>query len=286
MNTEQRNFWFVLSLLVLGLVGCQPTQPNPGDILLAKVYNKSLRLSELEGMIPANMSAEDSTLIISAFVERWVRDAVMMHEAERNVDQGLNLEKLVEDYRASLVLHNYEKRLVNQLLDSLVNQQELVAFYEKNKENYQLQEPIVRGRFIKLLKNSPDIEKLEKWWGSDQPEDYRLMVSYCATYAIAQHLSDSSWHQLSDIRVEFPKEIISETQLQGKSDVLTTDEEFKYFFRPIDWTPGNQLAPFSYVAEQAKKVILHKRKMQLLDNTKETMYQQALRRNEVKIYRE
>lgn len=286
MERAHWNQWIGIVLVLTILLGCQPTQPNQGDQLLAKVYNKSLRLSELEDMIPVNMSPEDSTLIINAFIERWVRDAVMMHEAESNVDKELELDKLVEDYRSSLVLHSYERVLVDRLLDSVVSQQELQRFYEKNKENYQLQEPIVRGRFIKVLKNSPDIEKLEKWWNSEQPEDFRLMVNYCATYAIAQFLSDSTWHNLSDIRVEFPKDVLSESQLQGNKDVILSNEEFQYFFRPIDWIASNQLAPFSYIADQAKKVIIHKRKMELLDETKETMYQQALRRNEVKIYRE
>ncbi|MEM1219982.1 MAG: hypothetical protein AAGH79_13770, partial [Bacteroidota bacterium] len=252
----------------------------------AKVYSKTLRLSELEGMIPDNMSTEDSTLIINAFIKRWVRDAVMMHEAEQNVDKSLNLEKLVEDYKSSLVLHNYEQLLVDQLLDSTVTQQELKSFYEKNKENYQLQEPLVRGRFIKVLETSPDMEKLDKWWDSDQPEDYRLMVTYCATFAVAQFLGDSTWNKLSTVRAEFPKGVLSENQLKGNQDIVTTDGEFKYYFRPIDWIPSKELAPFSYIADQAKKVILHKRKMQLLDETKETMYQQAMRRNEVKFYRD
>ena len=46
----------------------------------------------------------------------------------------------------------------------------------------------------------------------------------------------------------------------------------------------NQLAPLGYIEDQIKKVILHKRKMVLLDQRKEELYDRETSKNNVKIF--
>lgn len=59
----------------------------------------------------------------------------MQHEAEVNLPPDLNIDKLVRTYRASLITHNYEVALAEQLLDSTISQAELNDFYEKIKSS-------------------------------------------------------------------------------------------------------------------------------------------------------
>ena len=86
----------------------------------------------MEGMIPEGMSSEDSSLIINAFIRNWTRETVLLHEAEQNIPKGLDIDQLVEDYKASLIKHNYENIVVNNLFDSTVTHVQLEEFYEKN----------------------------------------------------------------------------------------------------------------------------------------------------------
>ena len=116
-------FCFFTGLIFLISFGsCQPVdqQQDINDRLLAQVYNKSLFQSELEGMFPPDSSPEDSALIVNSYIERWVRESLLMHEAERNIPKDLNIAVLVRDYRASLIRHNYDKLLVELQLDSTI----------------------------------------------------------------------------------------------------------------------------------------------------------------------
>ena len=99
-------YFFLICLLI---ASCSPVEEPPveDDVVLAKVFNKTLYLSELEGMMPTAISREDSINFINAEVERWAREAVPMQEAEKNIPSDLNIDGLVRDYRASLVRHNY-----------------------------------------------------------------------------------------------------------------------------------------------------------------------------------
>ena len=60
----------------------EPLADEVTDKILATVQNKSLYLSELDGMLPENTSSEDSVKIINAYVERWIRKSLLMQEAE------------------------------------------------------------------------------------------------------------------------------------------------------------------------------------------------------------
>lgn len=273
-----------LVLLIL-LYACNTSsEGQEEDLLLAQVFNKSLYLSELEGMVPRGSSREDSTLLVNAYIERWVRESLIMHEAEKNIPKDLDIDELVRDYRASLIRHNYEKLIVELQLDSTVSEPEFQTYYEANKSQYLLQEPIVRCHFIKIPKDQEGIENLNAWWRSKQEEDFQAMVDYCRTAASSYLLDDSTWYKVSDIIPQLPKGVISVNNFQANRDFAYTADDYRYLLRINDLAPKNEIAPKSYIAEQANKVILHQRKAKLLQDKKEEIYERELRRNNIQIF--
>ena len=254
------------------------------DRQLATAFDKTLYLSNLEGMIPEGMSSEDSSLIISAFRERWLRDAVMMHEAERNIPSDLNLDKLVRDYRASLVRLNYEKVLVEQLLDSTITEAELTGFYEKNKDQYQLETPIIQCRFIKIDRSKDGINELQQWWNKGSAVSLEKMEPYCKDHAAIYQLQDSTWLKVDDIAAYMPAGMLTVDNVSYRRDFVQREEDVIYFFKILDLVPKTEIAPFSYIEDQARKVILHRRKMKVLDDMKQKMYEEALRKKNIQTY--
>ncbi len=239
----------------------------------------------MDGMLPTGISEEDSSLIIDKFVGNWVREAAMLHEAERNIPKELDINQLVENYRASLIKHNYENILVNKLLDSIVNKEELSTFYEINKEQFQLESPIIQCRFVKALLNSPQIEQVRKWW--DDPEsNQEALKNWCAINATIHHLRDSVWYKVVDIGAYMPQGVLTVDNVKNKKKFTYEDNEFLYLFELTNIVAKNEIAPLSYVEGQAKKVILHKRKTQLLNEMKDKLYDEALRKNGVSIFQQ
>ncbi len=276
--------FLALAGLLTGSLACQPggEELQEEDHLLARVYNKSLYLSELDGMFPPGTSGSDSSLIVNAYVNRWVREALLLYEAERNIPKDLNIDKLVRDYRASLILANYERILVEELLDSTITQAELINFYEKNKEQYQLETPIVRCYFIKVPLPVPKYGDLRRWW-SRPSEHYDELVAYSNQYAAAHHLEDSTWHKVDDIAMLMPPGTITSSNISDKKEFTQRDGEFQYYFKLFEVKNRKEIAPLSYIEDQARKVILHKRKIKLLEDKKEEMYERELRRQNINI---
>jgi hypothetical protein len=223
-------------------------------------------------------------LIVNAYVEKWVRENLLMHEAEKNVPRDLNIDELVRDYRASLIRHNYEKLLVELQLDSLITPDELNAYYEENKDQYRLKNMILRCYLIKVPRDIEDLSTLQKLWKSKSEADYKMLVDFCSVNASFYLLNDSIWHDLPDIAFYLPNDYLTSSNAYANRDYNTTDDKFRYFLRIFETKAENENPPLSYIEGQATKVILHKRKIKLLEEKKEEMYERELRRNNVKIY--
>jgi len=276
----------IIPLAILLLAGCGLSlgKEEQEDRLLAKVHNKSLYLSELDGMFPEGTSAEDSAYIIDAYAQRWIREALVLHEAEQHIPSDLNIDKLVRDYRASLIRHNYEKVLVEQKLDSTVTYDQLVSFYERNKQQYQLETPIVRCYFIKVPLPVPEAEQLRQLWNSKSAPDFDSLLSYCNRHAEVYLLSENDWYKVEDIAKELPPGTVTVNNISDQLDFSRRDDEYQYYFKAFEVKNRKDIAPLAFIKEQARKVILRKRKEEELEEKIEAMYQRELRKNNIETY--
>ena len=278
-----RNTFYLLLICTLFSCTSDEEQRPENDILLAKVHDQTLYVSDMPGMFPEGTSSEDSVMIIENFVRRWVRDAVLMHEAEKNISQDLNIDKLVRDYRASLVRHNYEEFLVTEMLDSVVTKEELTEYYEMSKEQFQLEAAVMRCLFIKFPSDHPDAERVRTWWEGNEPQDLQLLQSWAASNAKVSYLNDSLWFKVSEIAAFLPKGTLNEDNVVAKRDFRQKDGEYDYFFKMIELVKRREIPPLSYVEGQARKYILHRRQTKLLEDLKEQMYEKELQDNNVHI---
>jgi hypothetical protein len=286
MFNKKSTTLLLLLLWMISSYSCSKiSKKDPNDRLLARVYDKTLYLSDMEGMFPSGLSLEDSNAIIGAYVQNWTREAVILHEAENNLPKSININKLVNDYRASLIRHNYENILVTEFLDSTVSADELEAFYQKNKEQYQLETPILRCYFIKTKLTAPNVNNAQQLWNNGKPKDLALLAQWSATNAVVQHLDEDTWFKVEEIGAYMPKGTITLDKIREDQEFVLKDDNFIYFFKVLELVSRTEIAPLSYIEEQARKVILHKRKTELLEEMKGKLYDDANRRNNIKIYK-
>jgi hypothetical protein len=280
--------YFGISLtccLVFGL-SCKNVNTNKGsNKLLATVYNKSLYLSEMEGMFPENATYQDSQQLINTYLDRWIREQLLMYEAERNVPKDLNIDELLKKYRESLIISSYEEQLTKMGLDTTITDVELKEFYEKNKDQYQLDNPIARIYFMKIPRPTPQTDSIQKWWNSPKSGDNLLkMRNYAIRYARSYILEDSTWHRANDIAKWLPKGTFSSENIDSGKEITLKDDNFQYYLRILSVMNQKEIAPLGFIKEQASKFILHQRKIQLLEKKKQELYDFEMKKNNVKIH--
>lgn len=280
------NKWILLLAFLAGLWGCRQTPAEDKGKLLARVGDYSLYMSDLEGMIPTQMSWEDSSLIINSFVEHWVRDMVVLREAERNQPRDLDIDKLVEDYRASLLRDNFERMLIASELDTVVTRKQLEDYYGNKKSNYPLKTDLLRAYLVVLPEDAPNRkEEFEKLW--KQPEvNYDALLAYCEDYSPSYMLADSSWYAPTDLAKSWDVLSLSANDFLSRVSFHKEKGGKHYYFHRLEKLQKGEPAPLNYVKDQIKKLILHRRKTVLLRKLEEDMYEKALRDKEVKIFTE
>lgn len=280
---------YITVIIALGLwamTACTPAESSEEetDQVLAKVGSKSLYITDMEGMFPEGMSGQDSSMIIEAFVGRWVREAAILNEAERNIPPDMDINNLVRNYRASLIRTNYEKILVEQLLDSVITQEELNTFYEENQLLYELETPIVRCHFIKVPIPTPEGGQLRALWNQDASTALPELLAYSDKYAELALLNDSLWYSVDEVAAQLPEGTLTSGNIGSKREFTQKGEHHQYYFRLFELKKRKEIAPLSYVESQARKVILHKRKLQLVEEVKEDIYQRELRDKNIEVY--
>jgi hypothetical protein len=267
------------------LTGCDFRQ-TAQDKLLAQVFDKRLYASEVNKVLPVGLAPSDSILAQNAYVERWIRESVMMHEAEKNIPPDLQIERLVKDYHASLVMHQYEKSVVETLLDTVISDQELEDYYEENKSQYQLESTIVRCHLIKLPQQTEEkiVKDFENYWDSKGEHDFKSLVALSIQYASTYYLSDSIWYKLDLISQEMPIGSVNLSSIKNNRVFQLTNDDYYYFLKILEIKDKKEIAPLAFIQEQASKVILHKRKIALLEKLKEDLYQRASSRDNIKLF--
>lgn len=268
-----------------GILSCELPVTSE-DPLMAQVFDKKLFASEVNSVIPETMDSTERILARNAYVDRWIKENVLLHEAEKNIPPDLQIDRLVKDYQASLVMLQYEKSVAESLLDTVISDQELESYYEANKSQYQLESTIVRCHFIKIPRTLDDrtIKKIENSWKSDKTADFRDLVSLSTTFAETYYLSDSIWYKLDVISQEMPQGSISLSAIRNNKVFQLTNDDYYYFLKILDVKDKTEIAPLAFIQEQASRVILHKRKIELLEKLKEDLYQRAVSRNNIKIF--
>lgn len=276
--------FLLVCLVFIGYSCDENIQTNNGNFILARVYNKTLYIKDLEGMFPPGTSAYDSSLITNAYTQRWVREAVLLYEAENNLPKDLNIDRLVRDYRSSLVRNNYEQVLLEQLMETEISASELADFYDKNKIQYQLDNPIVKAYVIVVPKIISVRDSLKYLWKNANDVHLARLKNICEEYELAYILDGNKWNEWKNLANFLPRNIGFEEFSKKGKDFSIQDGEFEVWVKILDSKKPQEIPPIEYVEEQLKRMLLLSRKTRLLEEKKEDMFEIAKRKGQIEIF--
>lgn len=120
-------------MLILTLASCQNSRNGNGDKIVATVYDKILYQSDLQDVLYEGISFNDSLVRTKAFIDKWIRRQLLIHQAENIIDKSeLDFSRQMEDYRNSLIIYKYESMLVEQNLDTVISEEEIEKYLKDN----------------------------------------------------------------------------------------------------------------------------------------------------------
>lgn len=273
--------FFIISVF---LFNCNNSQQS--GALVAQVGDKTLSWEELEGVIPNNSSTEDSVKLAESYIKDWVREQVVVVQAESNLtDEQKNFEELIESYRRSLLTYAYEQELVRQKLDTLISEDEIEKYYNDNIQNFQLKDYIVKVKFCAISLDSKDLKQMKKLFYSKEEEDLVKWIALCVDKQAAYYFNEDRWMLWEDFIEKIPLEVFDvESFLRKNKSIEIEKNGTIHFISIMDYQLSGSQSPLSYEREKIKDLIINKRKIELLTRMREDVYQQAMERKEVQIF--
>ena len=284
----------VFVFLVIFLSGCDLIKMKvnnaEGDAdrpAAARANGSYLYRDELVGIVAPGTPALDSTRLVEAYIDSWIRKQLLIQEASRKIDiNEAQVERKILDYRYSIIAYEYQTYYIKQHLDTAVSYDEIEKYYKANIDNFILKQNIVQGTFVKVPKNAPRTGKIKELIFSTREKDENELKSYCLSFSVAYHISGSNWIAFDDLVKNSPlMEIPNKIQfLKSNPYFETSDDNYLYFLRVRQYRILDNISPLEFVMDDIKNIILNKRKVELAKKLEDEVYKYALDQNEFEIY--
>lgn len=256
---------------------------NHEGISVARVYDKTLSLKELQQALPIGLSTKDSTSFAKDFIDQWIKRNVVLKRAESNLTENQkDVSQQLEDYRVSLLIFAYERELIRQKLDTTISPSEIELYYKQNSANFELRSNIIRLKYIKLPIKTPNADKAKRWFLSKRPDDFKRLEQFVNLYAVNFLLDDSNWLLLEDVIKEIPMGNYSLGDFNSNKRFLELDDKDYHYLVAINgFMVKDSNAPLSFEIDNIRNIILNKRKIKLVEQMQLDAFKDAMNDNTI-----
>ncbi|HUW91852.1 MAG TPA: hypothetical protein VMV74_01710 [Bacteroidales bacterium] len=278
----------IILLSALLFASCARTNKENERIAVARAGDRLLYFDEVPAtLVVPGMSKPDSISAVQSYVRRWARKEFLAIRAEQNLTSEYKAEvnRQLDEMRNNLLIYQYQQQMIIQKMDTAVTDSELQEYYITNINTFALTSNIVKAFFFKLPKEAPDLDKVRGWYKSNAPEDYRALENYCLQFALRYDDFNETWISFAQLLMEMPLESDDqEAWLTRNSAVELQDDKFLYFINIREYRLRNSVAPFEYIRNQVKTIILNNRRNDFLQKLEDGIYNEALRDNSLTVY--
>ncbi|MCX6226895.1 MAG: hypothetical protein NTV01_19465 [Bacteroidia bacterium] len=287
LNSKTSLINFVLLVIILpAIASCSSDLQRKNEKPMARAYGNYLYKSDIQGLITAGTSPEDSSRLVKSYIELWIKKKAVVNKAEFNLTEAQkNIENLLDEYRTSLLTYAYEKQMVEQKLDTVLSDSEVQTYYYQFNQNFILQDPIVKGFYFRILRNSSRIREFRDLAHSYEDMAYKRLVDLGAQVAEYADSFEENWLSFPLLMQKMPGTVQDPKQfLQRYKYLEAEDDRYFHFARIIDYKLPGETAPLEFVKQEIRDILLNKRKMDFLKQLEESIYNEAVIQNDVEVY--
>lgn len=268
--------------LSLPLVACHKEQKiSPGDDVLIAMGDSVLRRSEVVARIPVGIAPEDSAALFRRIVNNWVETMVLTDFATRRLPNLDEIEDQVAAYRNRLIVSSYLKQMRDTRQET-VNQDSVKAFYNAHKGEMVVERPLVKGIYMKVSDDAPNLAKMRHsvFDASDESID-NLEKNWIADAIQYDYFADEwiDWEVVAD---EIPYRFFDvDAFLESTKNFETSSNGSTYLLHISQYLPTGSQMPFEFAAKRISAMFLERKKSQYEDNLVRQLVKNAIERKQL-----
>lgn len=276
MNIKYIKLIFVT--LLFTIFACKNSETDTEKIELVKVYDKILYYDEIKDLIPEGTTKEDSAIKISNYIDLWVKKQLMIKKAELYLpDEQQDIEKKIEDYRSSLLIYKYKQKFIEQKMDTIISEKDIEEYYLTHNLEFKLKTNAIKGVYIKIPKSDAEINRVKYLLRSNSDNDSIQLHNYCIENATNYDDFNDNWMSFTEVLKRIPTNIVDLSGfLKSKKLLNIEDEAYTYLLKIKEYRLVGDIAPLKFVEDDIRSILLNKRKLKLINELEQNVYQNAL----------
>lgn len=271
-----------LLVSLLCCVSCKDQHDHRGKTPLVEVDGNFLYKEDLTAALPVGVSKDDSILFTEHYIRSWAEEILLYEKAEDNIPDNAGIDQLVENYRKALIMHTYQQELINQRLTKDLPEEDVVAYYEQNKELFKLDFPLIKGLFIKVPLTAPQLANVRKWYKTEKQEAVEHLEKYSLQNAVKYEYFYDKWVSVADILELLPLQVETpEIYVNRHRQIELKDTAFYYFLNVSDYRSAGDQKPYEFARSEAKDLLVNQRQVNFMKQVKDDLYKQAVSKKKI-----
>ena len=270
-------------ILCLLLAVCTACRRN-ADPVVAQVYQYKLYASEVRQGMPVGLSQEDSLTLVRDYIDNWVKEKLVLHEAEKKLSpREKNFDKEMMDYRNSLLINRYYDKLWQRdTANNRVTDREISDFAHTLDSRYTVDKEIVRVNYVKLPAHSNLLEPVKSllFDESRRVDEKETLVAMLGD-SIEYLLDDEAWLYLDDLQNEVAFEIDASS---AKGDNRRIEKEVggqKVLLVILDYRSQRSVNETKEERAAAGMLLMNQRRTQFINQYVQDLYDKALKEGKI-----
>ena len=233
------------------------------------------------------MTAEDSIIATEHYIRIWINDNLKYAVASKNIADKKNIEQLVDNYRKSLIIYQYEEQLIAEKLSEKINNQSMLDYYEANKDKFKIDRPLIKGLSLKIPIDIPQIDKVKTWCKSLTPANIANIENFCVRNAVGYGYFVDNWVDFNELTESWPTKYENENNVvKNRKYLEQKDNNFYYFLHITEYLLPEDNAPFEYAQPTIKEILINQQKIDFLKTIENDLYSKALNNGQITFYNE
>ena len=253
---------------------------------MAQVGQEKLYRGDIDKVIPRGLEQEDSVRMTHQYINSWASDRVFLKIAEQQLSKAeKDVTNELEDYRKSLLKYRYEQLYVNERLDTSVTRENIEEYYLAHADNFILERPILKARFLNIAADSPNLKPIRKKMASTEAADVMEADSLSFSSAIKFTTWSDKWIDATVLAREYVMDYSDMLSRMNRGWIETTDTtgytRLAYITQIMQ---KGMTAPLEFCEDKIRDIIISSRKQNLIMNLEQDLLKDALENGQYIIY--
>ncbi len=251
--------------------------------VVVSAFGKNLLLDSLCSRIPDELSFEDSTLLSERIIEGWVRENVLLAQAEKNINEFSSaFESSIKSYRNALLVTQFEREFIASRVDTKVQDEEIEKFHSDYPELFQLKEHVLRAVFFEINTEEDMLDSARIWLTTADSSSVPKLEQWSIERGAHFALDVDYWWLLSDLLQTVPMQVYRiEDQLRDRRLIEFTDGDSRYLLRILEHRLKDLPSPISIARKRIIDLIIQERRRCILENLRDDLVSDAWANGEI-----